>query len=86
VPDIASGALRLEGLCCSLPGKLPPALVRIVDHEGILRIEDPEEAFALLQSAKIPSLRISHEVTPWLDARQRAQERRHALREYEQKV
>jgi superfamily II DNA or RNA helicase len=86
VPDIASGALRIEGLCGSLPGKLPPALVRIVDHEGILRIEDPEEALALLQSAKIPSLRISHEVTPWLDARQRAQERKLAHREYEQKV
>jgi superfamily II DNA or RNA helicase len=82
VPDIASGALRIEGL----NGKLPPVIARITDRNGILRIEDPEEALALLQNAGIPSLRISQEVSPWLDAQRRARERRNALREYEQKA
>ena len=83
VPDLTSETLRIEGL----HGKLPRALARMVDrrrHHS--RIEDPEEAFAILQNAGIPSLRISQEVAPWLEARRRAQERRHALREYEQKV
>jgi superfamily II DNA or RNA helicase len=81
VPDIASGALRIEGF----NGKLPPVIARIADRNGIL-IEDPEEALALLQRPNIPSLRISQEVAPWLDARRREQERKNALREYEQKV
>ena len=72
VPDIASGALRIEGL----NAKLPPALARMVDRDGILRMEDPEEAVAMLQRADIPSLRISQEVAPWLDARRREQERK----------
>ena len=82
VPDLASGALRIEGG----NGRLPPALVRMVDGDGILRMEDPEEAVAKLQRTGIPSLRISQDVAPWLEARQREQERKSALREYERKV
>jgi superfamily II DNA or RNA helicase len=82
VPDLASGALRMEGL----NGKLPTAIKRIVDGDGIIHMEDPEEALALLQNANIPSLRVSQEVAPWLEARRRAQERRNALREYERKT
>jgi hypothetical protein len=40
----------------------------------------------MLQRAGIPSLRISQEVAPWLEARRREQERKSALREYEHKV
>jgi SNF2 family DNA or RNA helicase len=82
VPDMASGTLRIEGFC----GKRSTALAHIIDGDGILRMEDPEEAIAMLQRAGIPSLRISQEVAPWLEARQRARERKSSLREYEQKV
>jgi superfamily II DNA or RNA helicase len=82
VPDIASGVLRIEGI----NGRLPLALSGVADRDGILQIEDPEEAIGLMQRAGIPSLRISQEVAPWLDARRRAQERRHVLREFEQNV
>jgi superfamily II DNA or RNA helicase len=82
VPDVASGALRIE----RDNGRLPPALVRMVDGDGILRMEDPEEALAMLQRAGIPSLRISQEVASWLEARRRELERKSALRDYEQKV
>ncbi len=82
VPDIAFGVLRIEGAY----DKRPAALARIIDGDGILRMEDPEEAIAMLRRAGIPSLRISQEVAPWLEARQREQERKSALREYEQKV
>ncbi|MBN1569013.1 MAG: DEAD/DEAH box helicase [Acidobacteria bacterium] len=82
VPDIASGALRIEGD----NGRLPPALIRFVDGDGVLRMDDPEEAVAKLQRAGIPSLRISQDVEPWLEARRREQERKSALREYERKV
>jgi superfamily II DNA or RNA helicase len=82
VPDLASGTLRIEGLT----DKMPRALARIVDPDGIPCIEDPEEALVQLQHAGVPSLRISQEVASWLDARRRAQERWNELREYEQKV
>jgi superfamily II DNA or RNA helicase len=82
VPDLTSGALRVE----RLRGTLQPGFPRIIDRNGIVRMEDPEEALALLQDARVPSLRISQEVAPWLDARRREQDRRFALREYERKV
>ncbi len=82
VPDMASGALRIEE---NKPGR-SRALARMVHGDGILQTEDPEEAVAMLQRADIPSLRISQEVTWWLEARRREQERKSALREYEQKV
>jgi len=82
IPDLASGALRIEGD----NSRLPPALARMVKSDGILRTEDPEEAVKMLQRAGIPSLRISQEVAPWLETRQREQERKSELREYEQKV
>jgi superfamily II DNA or RNA helicase len=82
VPALTGEGLRIE----ALSDKLPRALTRRLDTNGILRIADPEEALSVLQSAGFPSLRISQEVAPWLDARRRAQERRQALREYERKV
>ena len=82
VPDLTADALRIE----ALEGRLPRALRAAVSEDGLIRISDPEEAISVLQSANIPSLRISQEVPPWLEARRRAQERRLALREYEQKV
>ena len=82
VPDLMADALRIE----VHDGKLPAALKPAVGENGFLRIADPEEALSILQRADIPSLRISQDVWPWLEARRRAQERRLAFREYEQKV
>ncbi len=82
VPDLVADALRIEGF----NGKLPAALGPAIGENSLIRIADPEEALSILQGAHIPSLRISQEVPPWLEARRRAQGRRRALREYEQKV
>lgn len=82
VPDIAAGRLRIEGF----NGKMPRALARMVDRDGILRMEDAEEALLILRNTGVRSLRISQEVAPWLNARRREQERKYALRKYEQKV
>jgi superfamily II DNA or RNA helicase len=82
MPDQSGGKLRIDGL----NGRIPRAIARIVDNNGTIRIADPEEALTILKSAGIPSLRISQEVAPWLEARHRADERRRALREYERKV
>ena len=49
-------------------------------------VEEPEEALALLQGASIPSLRVSQEVAPWIEARRRAQERKLALRQAGRKL
>ena len=39
-----------------------------------------------IRKARIPYLRISQQVAPWLQARQQIEERKVLLREYEQKV
>ncbi len=82
VPDLMVDALRIEGP----DGKLPAALRSAISQDGLVHIPDPEEALSLLQAAGVPSLRVSQDVAPWLEARHRAQERRLAFREYEQKV
>jgi superfamily II DNA or RNA helicase len=81
-PDLTCEKLRIE----ELNGAPPRALTGIIDNDGLIRLEDPDEALALLQNARIPSLRISQDVAPWLEVRGRTQERRHAIRDYEQKV
>ncbi len=82
VPDLVAGALRIEN-----PDRKPvAALGSAVDETGLIRMPDPEEALSTLQSVNIPELRISQDVAPWLEARRRAQERRLAIREYEQRV
>ena len=83
VPDLATGLLKIEGLH---GGRLPHRLARIFDGNGVLRIDDPEEGLSILRKSANDSLRISQEIAPWLEARRRAQERKLALREYEQKV
>ncbi len=82
VPDLMADALRIEDHGGDLPRSLGPA----IGENGLIRIADPEEALSLLRGAGIPSLRISQDVAPWLEARRRAQEHKLALRDYEQKV
>lgn len=57
-PDLTSEKLRIEGL----NGAPPRALAGIIDNDGFIRLEDPDEALALLQNARIPSLRISQDL------------------------
>ena len=85
VPDAASGTLRLK-----LQGKrLPRELSAWFDAEGLLRGDSPETVLPELRKLSqttLTALRISQEVGPWLEARQRAAERKQLRREYEARV
>ena len=67
---------------------LPRALQTWFDAQGRQRHGSPEEALEALRdlSAELPQLRLSQELGPWLEARQRAAERKQLRREYEQRV
>jgi hypothetical protein len=86
VIDRAADTLRLS------PGPEPVsrAARECFDGAGQLRAElDPIEAAARLErvAAEVcPALRVSQEVAPWVENRQRAEERRQLRREYELKV
>lgn len=81
VPDPASNTLRIENGANGLPRQWRG----FFSADGRLKTE-PEEALEALRKARIPNLRISQEVAPWLEARRHIQERRVLLHEYEQKV
>ena len=81
VPDPASDTLRIENGANGLPRQWRGFFTA----DGRLKME-PEEALDALRKARIPNLRISQEVAPWLQARRQIQERRALLHEYEQKV
>ncbi|MBX3732765.1 MAG: DEAD/DEAH box helicase [Verrucomicrobiae bacterium] len=83
-PDGESVVLRVGS-----PGPLPRALARWFDGEGRLQsdsVESALEALRDLAAGPLPALRISQEVTPWLEARRRAAERHELRHEYEQHV
>jgi hypothetical protein len=82
VSDHIAGALRIE----NANGGLPSSARHLVDSEGRLVGDDIEESLEWLRRAEIPDLRISQEVDTWCQARRREEERKIALREYEQKV
>ncbi|MBI1839434.1 MAG: DEAD/DEAH box helicase [Verrucomicrobia bacterium] len=85
VPDAESGALRL----IAGSERVPAVLKRWFDRSGRLISENPEEALRELhemRESRLPLLRISQEVSPWLEARERAEERVQLRREYESKV
>ncbi len=75
VPDPDRDALRIERNQEQLADGLRP------DRAG-----DPVAALELLRQARVPGLRISQEVGPWLDARRQAEERKLMRRDYEAKV
>jgi len=81
VPDPGADTLCIENGASSLPRQLR----QFFTEEGRLKGE-PEEALEALRAARIPNLRISQEVPPWLQARRELQERTALLRDYEQKV
>ena len=82
VPDPAGDTLRIERAMNHLPDRLR----RRFDSAGRLRSEEPEQFLEEIRKARIPHLRISQQVAPWLQARHQLDERKTLLREYEQKV
>ena len=85
VPDPTIGTLRLV----NANGSLPKDIREWFDANGALKNGSPEDAVAALErlrQADFPSLRISQEVAPWLEARRRAVERKQLRREYELRV
>lgn len=85
VPDEAENKLRVErGL-----DQLPPAARRWFDDAGRVsgvRVEEVLAGWEKLRETHLPQLRLSQEVGPWLEARQRRAERKELRREYERKV
>jgi len=69
-------------------GAWPRAVEKWFDASGRLRNGSPETALSALRQlgAEKPELRISQEVQPWLEHRQRAAERKQLRHEYELKV
>ena len=82
VPDLVANTLRVARGWERLPRKV----AGLFDAEGMLVAEEVGKAGALLREAQLPELRISQEVPPWLESRQRAEERILLRREYEEKV
>jgi hypothetical protein len=85
VPDPANDALRL----LNANGNLPKPLKSRLDPKGVLCADSPgslARAVDELRELNLPELRISQEVAPWLEQRQRAEEKKRLRHEYEQKV
>jgi superfamily II DNA or RNA helicase len=85
VLDAGSGTLRLLNGNSSLP----KAVREWFDAGGVLKNGSPEDAVAALErlrQADFPELRVSQEVAPWLELRQRAGERKQLRRDYELRV
>src|SRR5438552_925817 len=83
--DSAADTLR------ALNGEGPPprALRKWFDAEGLLNNGSPETALAALQALReegFPQIRVSQEVSTWLENRRRAAERKQLRHEYELKV
>lgn len=93
-----NGSTRLEVVVDSVAdtlrvlnkqGALPRALQKWFSPDGRLAEGPPEAALEALQQLgekNLPQLRISQEVSPWLESRRRAQEGKQLRREYELKV
>lgn len=82
VPDPSNGSLRVE----TGAGGLPRRLRKLVDRDGRLLERDPDRALEQLGRLRLPQLRISQEMDPWLEARRTSAENRSLRREYELKV
>jgi len=81
VPDRDAGCLHVERNV----QQAPAALRRLLRADGLIDLP-PEDAAALIRDRFGPEVRLSQEVAPWLDARQRERERVTLRREYERKV
>ena len=85
VPDDAADTLRVErGL-----ERLPVVARKWFADDGRLSgapVEDALAALEKLSAADLPELRLSQEILPWMEERQRRAERKELRREYELKV
>ena len=85
VPAPAGDSLRLQRGNVALPG----VLAEWFDADGALVESSPEEAIEALKDLaqqKVPALRLSQELGPWLESRRLAGDRKRLRREYELKV
>ncbi len=78
VPDRVSGGLKIE----RGQEKLPRSLKFLFENGS----QSVETVLQSLQKSRIPALRVSQEVDPWLEAQHHAEECKHLRHEYEQKV
>ena len=70
-------------------GRLPAAVRGWFADDGRLTgapVDDALAALEKLRAADLPELRLSQEIVPWLEERQRRAERKELRREYELKV
>jgi len=83
VPDIATGRLAVERNLTLLPA----GLRTFFDITGLALPEfSKEEILAAFERSSRPALRVSQEVTAWMDQQERAEERIRLRRAYEQNV
>lgn len=85
VPDPSTDSICLLNGHGALPSQLRPWF----GTGGALKEGNPEEVLGSLRqlaSSRLPELRLSQELTPWLEARARAAERKEIRRLYELKV
>jgi hypothetical protein len=85
LPDLLHNTLRVV----NGHGPLHPALREWFDGDGLLVDSAPEsaaEALRQLSSSRLPQLRVSQELDPWLQERARDAERKDSRRQYELKV
>ena len=83
--DPAADTLRV----LSAQGKLPHAVGKWFNIDGLLLNGSPEDALDALRrlrEANLPQIRVSQEIEPWLESRRRVAERRQLRHEYELKV
>ncbi len=84
-PDPALGTLRLS----HRNGAVPRVLTAWFDGHGVLRngsVEDAVLGLERIGETTLPELRVSQEVSPWLEARRRDAERKQLRRDYELRV
>lgn len=84
VPDPAGASLRL----LRHGRRIPAVLQEWFDAHGKLVGGGPEESLPAVRelAARMPALRLSQELGPWLEARRCSQQRKQLRREYELKV
>jgi len=85
VPDPTNGSVRL----LNGNGSCPRAIKAWFEQDGTFRnghVEEMLQAVRQLSASEAPELRLSQELGPWLEARQRAADRKQLRREYELKV
>ncbi len=81
VPDREAGRLRVERNADRAPARLR----RLLGADGGIDLA-PEGVVAMIAREFARAVRVSQEVTPWLETRRRERERVQLRREYEQKV